>query len=108
MLFRIYVATVVCIGLGFGAEDPKPACNELTAGKLWPDAANQDAKLRKRLARCGELELCTRGVWRYRWEALTVRLDQLRGGESIVKPVGCEILREPDSTGSGQSNSPSR
>lgn len=108
MLFRLCGATLVCVGLGFGAEDLKPACNAQTAGKLWPDVANQDARLRKKLAHCGELELCTRGVWRYRWEALTVRLDQLRGGESIAKPAGCEILPEPDSTGSVQSNSPRR
>lgn len=106
MLFRICAVALVSASLSPAADDLKPACNSHTVGKLWPDAANEDAKLRKKMARCGELELCTRGQWRYRWEALTVRLDQLRGGESIAKPVGCDILPDPDSKGAGPSNSP--
>lgn len=36
-----------------------------------------------KLARSGELRLCTRGTWRYRWESPTVHVGQLaKGGET--------------------------
>jgi len=58
---------------------------------MWPDSANHSPKQLSKLARCGDLAICTRGVWRYRWEALTVRLDQLRGGSKFRKPAACEV-----------------
>jgi hypothetical protein len=106
MLFRIFAAALIIAAgsvlspaLSPRSDDPKPACNAETAGRWWPEGANQDPALRKKMARCGELQICARGHWRYRWEPLTVRLDQLRGGESLPKPAGCEA---------DQSNQPSR
>ena len=80
--------------LCLAADETKPACNARTLGRLWPEAANHDSKLRKKMARCGELELCTHGIWRYRWESLTVRLDQLPGGAKLPKPAACEASSE--------------
>jgi hypothetical protein len=90
IVLTVAAADLVCLG----ADDPKPACTERLAGQLWPEAANRDPLLRKKMARCGELEMCTRGLWRYHWEALTVRLDQLRGGSQLHKPAGCEQTAE--------------
>jgi len=72
------------------SDNPKPPCNRENAGRLWPDAANHDANSRRKSARCGELERCMHGLWRYHWESLTVRLDQLRGGAQLGKPAFCE------------------
>jgi hypothetical protein len=79
----------------FSADPARPACNKKTAGKYWPEAANHDHKAFTKLAKCGELQMCFRDIWRYKWEFLTVRLDQLRGGSHFVKPAGCEVLPDP-------------
>jgi hypothetical protein len=75
--------------------DSKPACRAETRGMMWPDAANRDPRVLKKTAHCGELEICMRGHWRYRWESLTVRLDKLPGGSGLPKPADCEIQPEP-------------
>lgn len=97
MLFRIQgtalvfaAATALCLA----AEDPKPACNAETQGEMWPQAANHDPKLFKKLARCGQLEICTRRHRHYLWESPTVRFDQLRGSVASGAPADCEGLLE--------------
>jgi hypothetical protein len=97
MLFRIQAITLLVVSasvLSFAADDTKPVCDASTGGLLWPEAANHDFKLRKKFSRCGELEVCTRGRWHFRWQSVTVRLDQLRGGSQLPKPPGCEVLPE--------------
>lgn len=95
-----YKWMAVCILLGapaalcFAEDPPRPPCNKSMAGKMWPDAANRDHKALIKLAHCGELQMCSRDIWHYRWESLTVRLDQLRGSH-FAKPAGCEVLPEP-------------
>ena len=81
-------------GLCLAADASRPRCNKKTAGQMWPDAANHDQQLQARLARCGELQMCVREAWRYRWELLTVRIDQLPGGSGLGKPAACEISLE--------------
>jgi hypothetical protein len=93
------VATLLALAASariWGAAPDRPACNKHNAGQMWPNAANHDHQLVSKLARCGELQMCVRDVWRYRWTPLTVRLDQLRGGQRFQKPAGCEIPVEPD------------
>jgi hypothetical protein len=115
MLFRIHATTLILAAasaLCLASDDPKPACNAGNLGSLWPEAANHDPRLRKKMARCGELELCTHGIWRYRWESLTVRIDQLRGGKALPKPAGCEgpqdAVRDVNGGGSERPASPPR
>jgi len=36
----------------------------------------------------------TKNEIEFRWQPVTVRLDQLRGGSQLPKPVGCEVLPE--------------
>jgi hypothetical protein len=97
MFLSRFGSGVVLLAFGlacFGADGVKPECNRKNAGKLWPQAANRDRGSLSKLARCGELQICTRGVWRYHWESLTVRVDQLRGGAKFQKPAGCEVSPE--------------
>jgi hypothetical protein len=97
MLFRVPRTAVILAVAGclcLAADDTRPACDAENLGRLWPEAANHDPKVRKKMAKCGELQLCTKGIWRYHWESLTVRLDQLRGGSKLPKPAGCDVLPE--------------
>jgi hypothetical protein len=97
MLFRIQAVTLLVVSasvLCLASDDAKTTCDATTAGLLWPEAANHDFKLRKKFSRCGELEVCTRGRWHFRWQSVTVRLDQLRGGSQFAKPADCEVLSE--------------
>jgi hypothetical protein len=97
MLFRfpkIIVILAAASFLSLASDDAKPTCNAENLGRLWPEAANNDSKLRQKMARCGELEHCTRhGRRRYYWESLTVRLDQLAGSK-LARPAGCEASPE--------------
>jgi hypothetical protein len=79
-------ASLLCLA----SDEPKPVCDADTNGQFWPEAANHDSKLFKKLSRCGELEVCARTRYHYRWESMTVRIDQLRGGSQLPKPAGCE------------------
>ena len=79
--------------LAQAAQPPAmPPCDAETRGQIWPPAAGRDPELRKRLARCGKLRICTRGAWRYHWESPTVRVDQLAKDGSLAPPPGCEAL----------------
>jgi hypothetical protein len=72
----------------------KPACNAQNYGRMWPDAANHNPKLMTKLSQCGELQFCSHRGRRYRWESLTVRVDQLwRGKEKLAIPARCEASR---------------
>ncbi|MBM3745160.1 MAG: hypothetical protein FJW34_05130 [Acidobacteria bacterium] len=72
------------------SAEQRPACNSLTLGQLWPSVAEQDARAAHRLARCGQLLICTRGSWRYRWRPLAVRVDQLQKGVKPQPPAACQ------------------
>jgi len=91
-------------GLSAAEEPSRPACNKKNAGQLWPDAANTDHAVRSRAARCGELQMCSRDAWHYRWQPLTVRIDQLRGGSGLAKPAACEVSAEPTEHSSGSAS----
>ena len=75
----------------------KPKCSADTVGQLWPTDANHDSALFAKHSRCGDLELCVRKLWRYRWETLSVRLDQLAKNGQFHKPAGCETDSELES-----------
>ncbi|HLK19418.1 MAG TPA: hypothetical protein VKT81_10690 [Bryobacteraceae bacterium] len=102
MVFRILALALLLASTAVFADD-RPACDASTSGLFWPEAANHDSKLRNQFSRCGDLEICARGRWRFHWKSLTVRLDQLRGGSQMPKPSGCEVL--PD-TGRDESHVP--
>jgi hypothetical protein len=89
-------------GLLLQAEQ-RPACNARTLGQLWPSVAEHDARAAHRLARCGQLLICTRGSWRYRWRPLAVRFDQLQKGVKSQQPAAC---REPALPRAGDTDTP--
>lgn len=68
----------------------RPVCKAENMGQMWPEAANHDPRALNKLAHCGELLICTRTYWHYRWQPLTVRLDQLRHRAGASKPGVCE------------------
>jgi hypothetical protein len=84
---RIVFCTLLCaIGL---AEQPqaskKPACNAAMRGRFWPDQANSNPQAVRELSRCGALDICTGGNWRYRWRPVTVNVRQL--GKTPQEPT---------------------
>jgi hypothetical protein len=93
-LLRAAAIFVLACGVSSAAEPP-PACTKSNRGQVWPEEAARDPKLYSKLARCGELLVCTQGSKRSHWESPTVRLDQLRGGSKLPIPVGCEASSEP-------------
>jgi hypothetical protein len=74
---------------GVCSEPPRQSCNSATRGQLWPEPANTDRAFARRAAQCGELRMCTKGLWRHRWERLSVHISQLSGDASAAAP-GCE------------------
>jgi len=83
---------MAAVSLCLAADISKPACNAHNQGRMWPEAANGNPKLLKKFSQCGELQICSRPGLRYRWESLTVRVDQLgRGKKKQAPPAGCEV-----------------
>jgi hypothetical protein len=78
------------------------ACSAKLRGRFWPQEANQDRGLLVKLARWGELCVCTRGIWRCRGESSTVHVNQLarggdakpRGGDPAALPTARQDVRQ--------------
>jgi hypothetical protein len=71
------------------AEDAgRPPCKAQNRGRFWPEQANSDREFARKAERCGELQMCVQGVWRHRWEPLTVHVGQLGKGPKQAIP-GC-------------------
>ena len=77
---------VVACGLGVAAQEP-PRCGRSLRGTLWPEEANENREARQDALKCGELRICTRGLWRFRWEPVGGPYGKLGGGKA---PAGCE------------------
>jgi hypothetical protein len=54
-----------------------PVCNKKNVGELWPPEALADRVAFRRLSQSGELEVCSRVSWHYRWKSLTVNVRDL-------------------------------
>jgi hypothetical protein len=68
---------VLCGTACVADEARRPPCNAPNRGRLWPEQANSDREFARRAERCGELLMCTPGVWKSRWEQLTVHVSRL-------------------------------
>ena len=86
LLLALLAATAAA---GACSEPPRQSCNAATRGRFWPEPANTDRAYARRAAQCGELRMCTRGLWRHRWERLSVHISQLSGDARATAP-GCE------------------
>lgn len=75
---RCLLLLVLGAGLAAAAPDAgKPTCTGSLRGSFWPDDANHDRAAARRYARDGSLEICTSGLWRFKWERLGVNYQDL-------------------------------
>jgi hypothetical protein len=57
----------------------RPRCAEQTQGYFWPEEANHDRQALRQAVRCGTLQVCSRGFWRYRWQPVSTPYWRLSG-----------------------------
>lgn len=64
----------------FLAQEPaeRPTCDADTVGLMWPNEANLSPAALHKLAKQGDLWLCTRAPWRYKWQRPAVSVSQLK------------------------------
>jgi hypothetical protein len=84
------VLLVLLITPCFPEVTGKTACNAHNRGRFWPEQANTDSAFASKAARCGELEICSRGNWKYGWQLLTVHVDKLGKSPKASLP-GCDL-----------------
>jgi hypothetical protein len=82
-VFVLAVGLVACFSPAFAGEKPKPRCNAQMRGRFWPEDANGNPLLAQAYARSGQLEICTREIWRHRWEPVTVHIRQLEAKHGV-------------------------
>jgi hypothetical protein len=89
MVFARYILLLLlAAGSSFPADAPaKPACIADTAGRFWPDEANDNPKFAAALRPYGYPEICTLENGVYVWKSPTVSLDQLRKAASKKRPI---------------------
>jgi len=88
----IVAALLLVAGLPCFSEDARrPACEKQNRGRLWPEQANNDHALARLAGQCGELQMCSRGTWKYGWQPLTVHISQLGKAQKQEIP-GCAAL----------------
>ncbi len=86
-LLLVFLCSLPIAWAAAPAAAEKPACNAHSVGSLWPAIdwpsnassvnANQNGEASDNPARNGTLEICTRGLYRYRWQSLTVSYQKL-------------------------------
>ncbi len=77
-----YAALIALFAVACFAEDlSKPACNASIAGQFWPEEANSNREAVRRLFQLGELEMCVKTAWKYRWEQVSVNVRDLGKGK---------------------------
>ncbi len=81
---RKWLLAVVCCA-SLAAQEP-PRCGQSLRGTFWPEEANGSREARQHAPNCGELKICTRGLWRFRWEPVGIPYWRLAGGKA---PAGC-------------------
>ncbi len=79
----------------------RPVCNKKTAGELWPPEAKTNRAAFWRLSQSGELEVCSRAPWHYRWESLTVNVHDLAARRGTQDEAG--LRSKPSPAGASQS-----
>jgi hypothetical protein len=68
----------------FSQDAQKPVCNAKTRGQFWPPEANTSPDAARRLTQSGEIEMCSQGRWRYKWEHLSVTVRDLAKSKNPV------------------------
>lgn len=88
MLKLAVLLTLACATCFAASDADRPVCNKKNAGELWPPEAGTDRAAFWRLSQSGELEVCSRAPWHYRWQSLTVNVRNLavrRGTQADAK-----------------------
>jgi hypothetical protein len=81
-----FVAVIALFGaVCFAEETRKPVCNATNRGKFWPQEANFNRAAARQLYQSGELEMCSPGLWRYKWQHLRVNVRDLVRREHTPK-----------------------
>jgi hypothetical protein len=86
----ICTAMLASVGLAFADQPP---CGKDELGRFWPDKADKNPVLAMQLARNGDLQVCSRSGWHYRWMQPAVRVDQLRSKRWKDPPIEGEADR---------------
>jgi hypothetical protein len=103
---HLVVWSIATLATAVGEAPSKRACNASTLGKMYPAQANSDPQVRNELFTCGELQVCTRGRWRYRWVPLSVRIDQLTK-DKAHRPARCvALMQDLGTTASAEGTAP--
>jgi|ERR1700679_716339 hypothetical protein len=72
----------------------KPACNAKTRGDYWPAEANSSPQAVRRFTQSGELEMCSRDFWKYKWVHLSINAHNFAKENQPInqesKPAGAE------------------
>jgi hypothetical protein len=77
-MLKLAIVLIFGCALSFAASDSdRPVCNKKNVGELWPPEAKTDRVAFWRFSQSGELEVCSRGTWHYRWQGLTVNVRDL-------------------------------
>jgi len=64
--------------LCFADQPTQPECNAANHGRFWPEEANSDRALARKLYQSGELEMCSVAppkytiYWKYKWQHISV------------------------------------
>jgi len=101
-LFIIFAACALC----FAKDTAKPQCGSRNQGEFWPDAANTDRELRSKLNHCGQLEICTYQVWRYKWKPVSVHVSQLGKTPQPVSAECSAVMDEATKKASASAEAP--
>jgi hypothetical protein len=80
------------VSSSISSKPPRSTCTRETQGRYWPEKANTDRKLAGQLMRSGELQMCSRGLFRYNWEPLTVSYRALLAKK---QPNGAALDAQP-------------
>ena len=71
-IMKPVVLAALCAAMCFAGEPRKPACTARNQGQFWPAEANSNPTAARQAVQRGDLEICALGVWKYRWERLSV------------------------------------
>jgi hypothetical protein len=79
---------IAILALMCSADQPKqPECTKKIQGFFWPQAANADKELARKLYQSGELQMCAVTLskyaisWKYKWQFVSVNARDLGKGK---------------------------
>ncbi len=85
----LFAACSLC----FAEDAGRPQCNSRRSGELWPRIANFDPALRSKLNHCGQLQMCSLQIWRYKWKPVSVHVSQLGKAPQPVS-AACQAVMD--------------